>query len=92
MGTRQPGQTNARGLQAREDQSADFNSWASTHLRSLAIMNAVPMLIVARNLGHSDTRMIESHYGHLAPSFVVDAIRAGAPTFGLTPSKVKALR
>ena len=59
---------------------------------SLAIMNAVPMLIVAKNLGHTDTRMIEAHYGHLAPSFVVDAIRAGAPTFGLKPSNVKAIR
>ena len=28
----------------------------------------VPLLIVAKNLGHTDTRMIEAHYGHLAPS------------------------
>ena len=51
---------------------------------SLAIMNGVPLLVVAKNLGHSNTIMIEKHYGHLAPSFVVDAIRAGAPTFGLS--------
>ena len=30
-----------------------------------------------------DTRMVEKHYGHLAPSFVADAIRAGAPPFGV---------
>jgi hypothetical protein len=45
-------------------------------------MNGVPLLVVARNLGHTDTRMVEKHYGHLAPSFIADAIRAGAPRFG----------
>ena len=58
----------------------------------LSIMNGVPLLVVAKNLGHSNTGMIEKHYGHLAPSFVVDAIRAGAPTFGIKPGNVKAIR
>jgi len=53
------------------------HTWAS-----LAVMNAVPLLVVAKNLGHSDTRMVEKLYGHLAPSYVADAIRAGAPRFG----------
>ena len=44
-------------------------------------MNGVPLLVVAKNLGHADTRMIEKYYGHLAPSYVADAIRAGAPRF-----------
>jgi integrase len=48
-------------------------------------MAGVPIMIVARNLGHSDTRMTEQHYGHLAPSYIVDAIRAGAPRFGIKP-------
>ena len=30
-------------------------------------------------------RMVEKHYGHLAPSYIADAIRAGAPRFGDTP-------
>jgi hypothetical protein len=51
-------------------------------------MNAVPLIIVGRNLGHKDTRMVEKHYGHLAPSYIVDAIRAGAPRFGFKPGKV----
>jgi hypothetical protein len=46
-------------------------------------MNGVPLMVVARNLGHVDTRMVERHYGHLAPSYVVDAIRAGAPKWGV---------
>jgi integrase len=53
------------------------HTWASH-----AVMNGVPLIIVAKNLGHSDTRMVEKHYGHLAQSYVADAIRAGAPRFG----------
>jgi integrase len=56
------------------------HSWAS-----LAVMAGVPLLVVAKNLGHADTRMVEKHYGHLAPSYIADAIRAGAPRFGDTP-------
>jgi integrase len=64
------------------------HSWAS-----LAVMAGVPLLIVARNLGHADTRMVEKHYGHLAPSYIVDAIRAGAPRFGtVKASNVAAIR
>jgi integrase len=55
------------------------HTWASH-----AVMNGVPLLVVARNLGHKDTRMVEKHYGHLAPSYEADAIRAGAPRFGIT--------
>ncbi len=56
------------------------HTWASH-----AVMNGVPLLVVAKNLGHSDTRMVEKHYGHLAPSYIADAIRARAPKFGFKP-------
>jgi integrase len=59
------------------------HTWAS-----LAVMAGVPLLVVAKNLGHADTRMVEKHYGHLAPSFIVDAIHAGAPRFGGTTGTV----
>ena len=55
-------------------------------------MNGVPLLVVARNLGHSDTRMVERHYGHLAASYITEAIHAGAPRFGKVASNVKAMR
>jgi len=58
------------------------HTWASH-----AVMNGTPLLVVAKNLGHADTRMVEKHYGHLAPSFVADAIRAGAPTFNIKADK-----
>jgi integrase len=48
---------------------------------SLAIMAATPLQVVATNLGHTDTRMVEKHYGHLTDSYLKDEIRKGAPTF-----------
>jgi integrase len=58
---------------------------------SHAVMNGVPLMVVAKNLGHADTRMVERHYGHLPPSYVADALRAGAPTFGMEFDNVASL-
>jgi len=63
------------------------HTWAS-----LTVMSGLPLIVVARNLGHVDTKMVKSHYGHLAPSYVADAIRQHAPRFGSSASKVKAIR
>ena len=52
------------------------HNWANHN-----VMNGVPLMIVAKNLGHSTTKMVEKPYGHLAPSYVTDAIRANAPRF-----------
>ena len=62
------------------------HTWAS-----LSVMAGMPLMVVARNLGHADTRMVERHYGHLAPSYVADEVRKNAPRFGKTPSNVRAL-
>jgi integrase len=59
---------------------------------SLAVMAGMPLMVLARNLGHVDTRMVEKHYGHLAPSYVVDQVRKFAPKFGKVEGNVKALR
>jgi hypothetical protein len=48
----------------------------------------VPLLVVAMNLGHRDTRMVEKHYGHLAESYVTDAIRAGAPRYDVESAEM----
>jgi hypothetical protein len=42
-------------------------------------MDGVPLMVVARNLGHAATRMVEKHYGHLPTSYVREAIRAAKP-------------
>jgi integrase len=59
---------------------------------SLAVMNGTPLLVVANALGHSTTRMVEKHYGHLSQSYVADAIRKGAPRFGMVASNVRPMR
>jgi len=71
---------------AQACQRAKINPPVSFHVlrhtwASLAVMNGMPLLVVAKNLGHTDTRMVERHYGHLAPNYVADAVRAGAPKF-----------
>jgi integrase len=48
------------------------------------VMQGVPLLVVATLLGHSDTRMVEKHYGHLRQSYVDDTLRANLPAFGFT--------
>ncbi len=41
------------------------------------------MGVIAAQLGHSDTRMTEKHYAHLAPSYIADTVRAALPGFGI---------
>jgi hypothetical protein len=52
------------------------HTWASQ-----AVMAGVPLLLVAKNLGHTSTRMVEQHYGHLSDSYAIQAIRAHAPVY-----------
>jgi integrase len=59
------------------------HTWASH-----AVMAGMPLLLVARNLGHRDTRMVELHYGHLAPDYAANEIRRAAPRFGVSDSTV----
>jgi integrase len=50
---------------------------------SRLVMKGVPLMVVAAQLGHSDTRMVEKHYGHLAASYVADTVRAAFGTMGI---------
>jgi integrase len=60
---------------------------------SHTVMSGTSLLVVAQALGHADTRMVERVYGHLAPSYVAEAIRAGAPKFDFeSDRKVATLR
>jgi integrase len=59
-----------------------FHELRHTHASGL-VNNGVPLAFVAAQLGHTDTRMVEKHYGHLAPSAMADSIRALAPTLGI---------
>jgi integrase len=59
------------------------HTWASH-----AVMNGAPLMVVAAQLGHADTRMCERHYAHLAQSYVAEAIRKAAPRFGIAGANV----
>ena len=50
---------------------------------SRLVMKGVPLAVVAAQLGHKDTRMVEKHYGHLAPNYVADTVRAAFGTLGI---------
>ncbi len=69
---------------AKIDPPISFHILRHTYA-SHAIMNGAPLMVMAKNLGHRDTRMVEKHYGHLAPSYVADEIKKNAPTFGINP-------
>jgi integrase len=59
-----------------------FHVLRHTHGSMLA-MKGVPLGVIAKQLGHADTRMTEKHYAHLAPSYVADTIRAHFPDLGI---------
>jgi integrase len=59
-----------------------FHVLRHTHGSMLA-MRGVPMAVIAQQLGHTDTRMTEKHYAHLAPSYVATTIRARFPALGI---------
>jgi integrase len=58
------------------------HTWAS-----LAIMHGMPMFLVAKNLGHRDTRMVEKHYGHIEQDYQTQMIREHSPKFGFKPDR-----
>ncbi|MGH8327970.1 MAG: tyrosine-type recombinase/integrase [Steroidobacteraceae bacterium] len=65
--------------------AATFHTLRHTYASHLA-QAGVPLMFIAEALGHSDTRMVTKHYGHLAPSHVADTIRAALPKFGPVPA------
>ena len=58
------------------------HTWAS-----LSVQAGMPLMVVARNLGHADTRMVEKHYGYLSDDYLKKAVREHAPSFGFKPDK-----
>lgn len=59
-----------------------FHGLRHTYASRLA-MKGVPLAVIAAQLGHADIRMVEKHYGHLAPSYVADTVRAAFGSMGL---------
>jgi integrase len=67
---------------ARIDPSVNFHGLRHSYASRLAMRN-VPLAVIAAQLGHSDTRMVEKHYGHLSPGYVADTVRAAFGTLGI---------
>jgi integrase len=51
-------------------------------------MKGVSMAVIAKQLGHADTRMTEKHYAHLAPSYVAQTIRENFPVLGTRDARL----
>lgn len=49
---------------------------------SQLVMNGTPLQVVSNALGHSDTRITEKHYAHLADSHMNETIRKHLPDIG----------
>ncbi len=62
-----------------------FHILRHTHA-SLLAMAGVPMAVIAKQLGHTDTRMTEKHYAHLSPNYVSETVRASMPKMGIIAS------
>jgi len=48
-------------------------------------MSGGSLVALAKQLGHTTTRMVEKHYGHLAESWRAEEARKYAPSLGIIP-------
>ena len=56
-------------------------------------MRGVPMAVIAKQLGHVDTRTTERHYAHLSEGYVAQTVRAVFDNIGIVEeSSIAALR
>ena len=67
---------------ARIDPAVNFHGLRHTYA-SRPAMRGVPLAVIAAQLGHSDTRMVEKHYGHLSPSYIADTVRQAFGSLGI---------
>ena len=59
---------------------------------SLYLMSGGSLVALAKQLGHTTTRMVEKHYGHLADSWRAEEARKHAPSLGLEAGSVVRMR
>ena len=75
-----------------ESKLGSFTFHELRHTYASMLVNAgCPLVYVAAQLGHADTRMVEKFYGHMAPTALAEAIRTLMPKLGLVQPDVKAL-
>lgn len=67
--------------------TADINPPIGFHVLrhtygSLLAAKGVPLQVIAKALGHADTRMTERHYAHLSDDYIKKMLREHLPSFG----------
>ena len=73
------------------DPPVNFHGLRHTYASRLAT-KAVPFAVIAVQLGHADTRMVEKHDGHLSPSYVAETVRAAFGSLGIVePSNITSI-
>ena len=63
-----------------------FHELRHTYASGL-VNQGMPLVFVAQQLGHRDTRMVEAHYGHLCHTAKAEAVRKLAPILGIHQSE-----
>lgn len=61
---------------ARIAPAISFHILRHTYATRLASSGKVTLMMIAAQLGHSDTRLTERHYAHLVPSYTSNALRS----------------
>jgi integrase len=72
---------------AKISPSISFHGLRHTYC-SLSIMAGTPLHVMAENLGHTTTRMVEVHYGHLREDYKDAILRETTPTFEVEDTKI----
>lgn len=76
---------------AKIDPVATFYTLRHTYSAHLT-QRGVSFKVIAESLGHTTTRMVELHYGHLAPSYIRRTLRENLPRFSEERSKVRRMK
>jgi len=63
------------------DPKVNFHTLRHTYATHAA-MAGIPLAVIAKQLGHSDTRMVERHYAHFGSSYVDEVIQMRMPHLG----------
>ena len=59
-----------------------FHELRHTYASTL-VNSGCSLFVVAHQLGHSSTKMVEKYYGHLSPGFIAEAVRVAMPDLGI---------
>lgn len=79
--------TMQEACEAAKVQPLGFHQLRHTYA-SLYLMSGGSLVSLAKQLGHTTTRMVEKHYGHLADSWRAEEARKHAPSLGVEEGTV----